>query len=100
MRLRWLEISVLYLLPSRLQNQPLSDEVEAILATYKDHVDNALSDNITKHIIGFKYHREHNCYLRSDCDFTLRETVFVQPVPQRKVLLGNRVVDMLQGGLR
>jgi hypothetical protein len=85
--------------PVKVQSQPLSDEIEAINDIYKDHVANALSDNINKHIIGLNYHREYNYYLKFDRDFTLEEAVFVQPLPSRKVPFGNRVVDLLQGGM-
>jgi hypothetical protein len=90
---------VLYTCPVKLQNQPLRDEIQAINDVYKDHVANALNENITKHIIGVRYQREYNYYMKFDADFILEDTVFVQPLPSRKVPLGNRVVDMLLGGI-
>ncbi len=67
------------------------------MAIHKDHVANALSDNITKHIIGFRYHREHGNHLQFNTDFVLEEVVFIQSLPSGKRLLGNRVIDLLSG---
>lgn len=83
-------------IPSKLQNQPLREEILAINDIYKEHIANTLSEDISKHIIGLNYHRDHNYYLKFNSDFTLEETVFIQALPSRKVPLGNRVVDTRQ----
>ena len=85
--------------PIEIQNQPLQDEIEAVIAIYKNRVDTVLSSNILKHAKGFHYYREHNCYLVFDSDFTLVEKVTVKPMPFKKVPLGNRVVDLISGGM-
>ena len=85
--------------PTKLQNQPLSDELEAIISLYKNHVTTVLSENISKHVIGFKYHREHNYYMKFDANLMMEDIVFVHPLPSGKILLGNRMVDLFSGGM-
>ena len=87
------------LVPVELQNQPLSDEIEGITGVYKNHIATVLNDNLRKHVIGLRYNREHNYYMKFDADLTLEETVFIQPRPSGRVPFGNRVVDMLAGGM-
>jgi len=83
----------------KLKSLPLSDEIQGITSVYKNHVATVLSDNLGKHVIGFRYYREHNHYMKFDADLVLKETVFIQPRPSGRVPFGNRVVDMLSGGM-
>lgn len=86
--------------PIELQKQPPQDEIQAVITIYKNHVSTALSPNISRHVNGFHYHRQHNCCLKFDVDSTLEKIVSVQPLQSRKSPLGNRVVDLLSGGRR
>ncbi len=85
--------------PEKLQSLPLSDEIEGIVAIFENQVATVLNDNLRKHVIGFNYNREHNSIMQFDAEFTLKETVFIQPRPTGKILFGNRVIDMLSGGM-
>lgn len=87
------------LVPIELQSQPLIHEIRRVVAMCENHVDTVLDDNISKHVIGAKYFRKHNYYMKFDGDFALEETVFIQAMPMKKMLFGNRVVDMLLGGM-
>lgn len=83
---------------SEHQNQSLQGEIETIKTICNEHIDIVLNENLYRHIVGFKYFREHNYYLKFSTDFILEDTVFVQNMPAGKVPFGNRVIDMLVGG--
>lgn len=86
-------------MPIKLQDKPLEAEKTEIKGICRDYIDSVLSENLSKHIIGFIYHRKHNYYMKFAPDSVLEETVFFQPRPPGKLLFGNRVVDMLTGGM-
>lgn len=88
--------------PSTILEMPFGSEIETITALCKEHIDNCLkqlSENLSKNITGFNYHRHHSYYMKFNSGFTLEETVFIQPRPSGKILFGNRVIDMLSGGI-
>ena len=88
--------------PSTVLEMPFGSEITAITALCEEHIDNCLkqlSENLSNNITGYNYHRHHSYYMKFNSGFTLEETVFIQPRPAGKTLLGNRVIDMLSGGL-
>ena len=86
------------LVPKNLPNKPYRDEINAVIALYQDHMETGLGENLKNHVIGFEYHRKHDHYLRFNTDLVLKKTVYVQPIPQVKIPLANKVAGMLSGG--
>ncbi len=84
--------------PEELLDLPYKEEIDSVIALYQGHVEAVLSGNLKKHVIGFEYHREYNRLLRFNAELELEETVAVQPVAKGKILLGNRLANLLSMG--
>ena len=85
--------------PEAVLHESFSEELKSIISLYQNHIESDyFGDNLKRHAIGFKYHREHDVCLIFDADLVLVEKVFTQEIPHEKKLLGNRLANLLTGG--
>ena len=60
--------------PETVQNKPFPEELKTIFSLYQNHIESDyFGDNLKRHAIGFRYHREHDVCLVFDADLVLVE---------------------------
>ncbi len=89
--------------PEHIQTLPFNEEIEFVVSAYRERYDNFIS-NIGQRMAsqcvdrGFRYYRHYDSYLDFNADGALVSIRAVEPAPEVKQPLGNRVINMLSGG--
>lgn len=91
-------------IPTHIQTKPFIEEIEFIISAYRGHYSRFLSNmnpNLArKHVDqGFRYWRQHDHYFEFDNDAMLVSINDVKPVLSTKHPLGNRVFNVIAGGM-